>query len=189
MQNNNQACIDKLKNEVKMNKISYVFDVCNSYSYYALSHVDYCVRCEEHIIKKKKTFQQFKCLPMILNNKTKRRNYFNNLAIDHVKLEFQFRFFFDYYGVTARAQLAILINFLKVMNTKKLTLTILISGSFYPRCDPFCKSLINILQKYCKHMRVFINYKVSDPDFIKKLRGEFNIKKKLKKNQYLNLKI
>ena len=94
MQNNNQACIDKLKNEVKVNKISYVFDVCNSYSYHqdlkfkALSHIDYCIHCKENIIKKKKTFQQFKCLPVILNNKTKRRYYYNNLAIDHVKLDF-----------------------------------------------------------------------------------------------------
>jgi len=66
------------------------------------------------------------------------------------------------------------------MNVKKLTLTIFISDSFYPRCDPFCKSLINILQKYCKHMRIFINYQISYSYFIKKLRGEFNIKKKLK---------
>ena len=72
-------------------------------------------------------------------------------------------------------QLTTLVHLFKFINIKKITLYISIFGHCCPEYDLFCKSLKNILQKYCKNMHVTIDYSASGHSFITKMGAGVNI--------------
>jgi len=171
--NNNINFLIKLKCEVNIHKISYISDRYFQYSPYRTSGLEYHIKYKRIITKKLKHFKIFDFIPIILKNKI--NNHIKNLEIDHLKLDFDFDYFSTIYGISPIMQLATLIHLLKFMNIKNLILCIAISKRYCPTYDQSCKSLRNILQKYCKNMHVTIDQSMSTSCFITKLGAGVNI--------------
>jgi len=160
-------CFDKLKNGVKKRKLFYVPDMDQYYS----ANYQYKVYSKKIIKTKIKFLETFTIeVPRLNNNNMKR--IIKNLVINHLILDFYFHYYI-YRGINPIMQLTMLIYLLKCINIKKLTLSILIEKQ--QTYDLFCKLLKNILQKYCKDIRVVINYAYSSPDFITKLGSGIKI--------------
>jgi len=162
--NNNINFLIKLKNEVKIQKIS---DFSAYFSAY------FSVRYFKTIITKKlKQLKTFYCVPVIL--KKNKKYHIKNLTVDHLELDFEINYYDWDYHISPLTQLTILIHLLKFMNIKKVTLYISIYKQLCPTYELFCKYLRNILQKYCKDIDVVINYYYSSSCFITKLGAGVN---------------
>jgi len=108
----------KLKCEIK--KISYTSDTYCENPYLGMLNSDYNTYTKI-IIKKLKYFKTFNFTPATLN-KIGIKQCFNNLAIDHLTLDYYFYYFDKYYSITPIMQLTTLTYLLKYMNIKKITL-------------------------------------------------------------------
>ena len=169
----------ELKSKIKGNKITYTS--CAHYQdttsgYFDSRYYDTYMRI---IIKKLKYLKQFYFMPTVLKKikKNKKQCHINNLVVDHLKVEFNFYYYNEDYRISMNplVQLTMIIYFLKFMNIKKITFEIAIIKRLCPMYNPFCESLRNVIQKYCKNIRVAINYRNSTDCFITKLGSGVNI--------------
>jgi len=167
---NNINYLIKLKNEIKINKISHTSNIYCEYEYFCLNDLDFNGTHTKIIIKRYKYFKEFKFAPAMLN-KNKIKYSINNLAIDHLTLDFYFYYFDEYYGITLPMQLTMLIYLLKNLKIKKITLKFSIINRYFSGYDLFCKSLKNIFKEYCKDMYVYIYCDNALRCFIKHLEG------------------
>jgi len=146
--NNNINFLIKLKNGVKVQKISY-----------------FSVRYFKTIITKKlKQLKTFNCIPVIFKKNIK--YHIKNLTVDHLELDFDINYYDLNYHINPLMQLKTLVYLLKFINIKKITLIIEISRYAYSTYKLFCKYLRNVLQKYCNDIDVVINYHNSGSCFI-----------------------
>ena len=131
--------LSQLKNEVKVKKISSTSDMYFKYLYTRTSGIEYHKKYKRIITKKLKHFIMVNYyIPVTPNYKI--MYHLKNLAIDHLKLDFNFHYFERYLGISPLTQLTTLIYLLKFINIKKITLCISIFRHFCPEYDLFCKS-------------------------------------------------
>ena len=164
---------NKLKNRVNISKLFYAPRV---YQKYLISQqlLIYELYNKKITTKKIKISETFTIVPAMLND-TKMKHNIKNLVINHLTIEFYFYYYADCCDIHPVMQLTMLIYLLNFMNIKRLTLHISIYRCSHPTYDLFCKYLRYVLQKYCKDMRIDINYKNSSYNFITKLGDGINV--------------
>jgi len=174
----------KLKNEVGMNKYQYqctsnIPSMSDMYSKYELKDqfkAVYDFNDDKKIITKRlKKFKKFIFISG-MRNKNKANCSINNLAINHLILEFRCGYNDDEnYGIDSFTELATLSYLFKFMNIKKITLMFSIFRFYYSPYDLFFGFLKYFLQKYCKDMDVIIHYIISGASLITNLGAGVNI--------------
>ena len=130
--------LSQLKNEVKVKKISSTSDMYFKY-FPRISGIEYHIKYKRIITKKLKHFIMVNYFIQVTPKK-KIMYHIKKLAIDHLKLDFNFHYFERYLGISPLTQLTTLIYLLKFINIKKITLCISIFRHFCPEYDLFCKS-------------------------------------------------
>lgn len=185
----------KLKNKLKTQQFVTIFHNYHTLSFHIILKKYFIKKYLSIIIKKIKYLKYLNIMPKILKN-NKITYLVNNLKIDHLILDFNFRYIDGHCAVDPVIQLKMLVYVLKFVKIKKITLTILIIERFYSThaYDLFKTSLKFIIKKYCNDVHVIIKDHTPHPSRIKWLNDQyikgFNAKiDKTQTNYHRNFKL